>query len=259
MSSPSSDDAVDYSLIVPAYNEAEQLPRTLPGMVAAMRAVTAFRGELIVTDNNSSDNTAEIARGLGARVVFEPVNQIARARNTGARAARGPYLVFVDADTVLGADLLSAALETLQGGAICGGGSRVGTSDDIPFGARLALRFWNRLAGLVRWAAGSFVFCLRQAWQDTGGFDERFYASEEIHFSRALKRWGRKRSMGFVILPQSVDTSMRKVYWYSRGQLAGRFMKLVFCPWHLKSRKGCDLWYGRPADKSKPHSEEDAP
>ena len=50
-------------------------------------------------DNNSKDRTAEIARAAGARVVFEPVNQIARARNAGAAAATGIWLVFVDADS----------------------------------------------------------------------------------------------------------------------------------------------------------------
>ena len=55
--------------------------------------------ELIVCDNNSTDRTAEIARNAGARVVFEPVNQIARARNRGAAAATGDWLIFVDADS----------------------------------------------------------------------------------------------------------------------------------------------------------------
>ena len=44
--------------------------------------------EVVVCDNNSTDRTAEIARAAGARVVFEPFNQIARARNTGARGLR---------------------------------------------------------------------------------------------------------------------------------------------------------------------------
>ena len=54
-----------------------------------------YEWELMVCDNNSSDTTAAIARASGARVVFEPVNQIGRARNTGAAAATGEWLVFV--------------------------------------------------------------------------------------------------------------------------------------------------------------------
>ena len=54
---------------------------------------------VIVVSNNSTDRTAELSRKAGARVVFEPVNQIARARNAGARAATGDWLLFVDADS----------------------------------------------------------------------------------------------------------------------------------------------------------------
>src|SRR5438876_11028275 len=70
-------------------------------MRSAMEAF-AERGwpaELIVCDNNSDDRTAQIARAAGARVVFEPVNQIARARNTGAAHAAGEWLIFIDADS----------------------------------------------------------------------------------------------------------------------------------------------------------------
>jgi glycosyltransferase involved in cell wall biosynthesis len=62
---------VDYSVIVPAYNEAELLPNTLKQLAASMRLISSHSGELIVVDNNSSDDTQIIAAGFGARVVFE--------------------------------------------------------------------------------------------------------------------------------------------------------------------------------------------
>ncbi|MGC9035233.1 MAG: glycosyltransferase family 2 protein, partial [Verrucomicrobiia bacterium] len=71
------------SIVIPAYNEEKLLPQTL---LHVKKAAEAFLNknweyEIIVCDNNSSDNTAEIARLYGAMVVFEPINQIARARN----------------------------------------------------------------------------------------------------------------------------------------------------------------------------------
>jgi glycosyltransferase involved in cell wall biosynthesis len=81
--------AVDYSIVIPAFNEEEFLPATLAAVRAAMAAQTGACGELIVVDNNSTDRTAAVARSLGAQVVFEPVNQISRARNCGAAAALG--------------------------------------------------------------------------------------------------------------------------------------------------------------------------
>lgn len=76
------------SIIIPAYNEAENLPATLEALGRALIGLTD-QVEIIVVDNNSSDSTAEVAKKLGVRVVFEPVNQIARARNAGAIAACG--------------------------------------------------------------------------------------------------------------------------------------------------------------------------
>src|SRR2546428_7859476 len=85
-----------------------------------MEAVPA-RGELVVCDNNSTDRTAQIARAAGARVVSEPLNQISRARNTGAREAQGRFLIFVDADTHLAPEPLHEALARLGFGTVCGG------------------------------------------------------------------------------------------------------------------------------------------
>ena len=75
-----------YSVIIPAYNEEKWLPKTLAALSKAMAEIDC-PGEIIVVDNNSSDHTAEVARQSGAIVFFERVNQISRARNTGANAA----------------------------------------------------------------------------------------------------------------------------------------------------------------------------
>jgi len=82
---------VKISIVVPAFNEEKLLGDSLARMKSAAD-VFGRRGwetELVVCDNNSTDRTAEIARGAGALIVFEPVNQIARARNRGAAAATG--------------------------------------------------------------------------------------------------------------------------------------------------------------------------
>src|SRR6266853_2097683 len=86
-----SNDSLKISIIVPAFNEEKLLARTLGQLKEAMRVFDAqgWAGQLIVCDNNSTDRTSQIARDAGAEVVFEPVNQIARARNAGAATASG--------------------------------------------------------------------------------------------------------------------------------------------------------------------------
>ena len=74
------------SIIIPAFNEARLIERSLQSVAVSIAAnkKSSFTSEIIVVDNNSTDNTAELAREAGAKVVFEPINQIGRARNTGA-------------------------------------------------------------------------------------------------------------------------------------------------------------------------------
>jgi glycosyltransferase involved in cell wall biosynthesis len=246
-------DAPDYSIVVPAYNEEHFLGSTLLRLKASMEGVSE-RGEIVVCDNNSTDRTAEIARTEGAAVAFEPVNQISRARNTGARSARGRFLVFVDADTLISPDLLAQVLARLQTGRVCGGGSTVRLEGALPESAiARAVRFWNWFARWRKLAAGSFVFATREAFDAVGGFSESVYASEEIWFSRAVSRWGRRRGLEFVILDgHSPVTSNRKADWYStRVVLASTLLLLVF-PLALRSRRLCWLWYRRPARAGHP-------
>ncbi|OGV74225.1 MAG: hypothetical protein A3K19_14270 [Lentisphaerae bacterium RIFOXYB12_FULL_65_16] len=246
---PSDTPLIDYSIIVPAYNEEALLPRTLVTLRTAMAGLAGFTGELIVVNNNSTDRTAEVAAAHGARVVFEGINQISRARNRGAESASGRFLLFVDADTQVSTDLLRAALEELQSGRACGGGARVTSSDVTDPDIRRTVDLWNRLSQRMRWAAGAFVFCRREAWQAVGGFSLQVYASEEVFFSRAVRKWGRQRAQEFVILPVAFDTSMRKAEWYTKRQMFWMTIRFLFCPWLLRSRKHCRLWYARPEPK----------
>jgi|GEM_PF-5627576 len=129
---------VVYSVIIPAYNEQVWLTRSLPALREAMHGLP-WEGEVIVVDNNSTDQTAQVAREHGARVVFEPRNQISRARNAGARVARGRYLVFLDADTYLSRQLLQTALRNLDERTCCGGGALVDFDQTFPRGVRWML------------------------------------------------------------------------------------------------------------------------
>ncbi len=87
-----------FSIIIPAYNEAESIGTVVRAVLAQSVPRNSF--EVIVVDNNSTDDTGRLAREAGAdKVVREttPGTNIARAR--GVREARGEILAFADADT----------------------------------------------------------------------------------------------------------------------------------------------------------------
>lgn len=237
-----------FSLIIPAWNEADFLPATLSAIKAAIQTVEArstHRGELIVVDNNSTDNTAAVARAAGATVVFEPVNQIARARNRGVTIAEGEALVFVDADSVCSADLLEHVLGLLDSGTVVGGGSLIAPDQDIGRIPWRAIRFWNWVSATLGLAAGCFVYCRRDAFDEVGGFNDRIYAAEEIYLSRRLKRWGRRRNMTFEITTVSpVITSTRKLDWYSPMQMTLQVV-LMLIPGANHFKWLCRTWYDK--------------
>jgi len=234
------------SIIVPAFNEEAILGATLDSIAAAAAAFeeAGFRPELIVCDNNSTDRTAAVGQAHGARVVFEPVNQIGRARNAGAAAANGEWLVFVDADSQPSRELFAAVACEIVAGRCLAGGSTINVDRD-DLGARLVVGGWNLISRLGRWAAGSFIFCDAVAFRDVGGFSLRFYAGEEIDLFRRLKRLARKRGRSIRILSgHPLYTSARKARLYSpREFLVFQLKTIVTAGRTLRSADECAMWY----------------
>jgi glycosyltransferase involved in cell wall biosynthesis len=238
---------LDYSIIIPAYNEEEYLLKTLAALKNAMPELT-LSGEIIVVDNNSSDRTAAIAEEQGATVIFECINQISRARNAGAKAAQGRYLIFVDADTIAPLGLLQQALANLESGKIIGGGANMVGDIPLRFSMQLLVNFWNFISTHTQNAAGSFIYCQREAFEEIGGFSEAVYASEEIWLSRDLKKLGKKRKQDFCIIKQPpVITSMRKMQWYSPIKIYLYVLLLIVFPFTVRIKSLCSLWYRRPS------------
>ncbi len=200
--------------------------------------------ELIVCDNNSTDRTAEIARAAGARVVFEPHNQISRARNRGAAAAAGEWLLFVDADSTPSRELFEDLRAAIDGGCVLGGGCTI-DSDHDTLPVRAVLAFWNALSRSLHWAAGAFVYCRRDAFSELGGFSEELYASEELELSGRLKRRARAEGLEFRILHRHpLRTSARKLHLYGWRELSVAFGRFLLSPRRmLRSAKGCSPWY----------------
>jgi glycosyltransferase involved in cell wall biosynthesis len=225
------------SFVIPAYNEERYLPATLERLFPCASAL-GEPFEVIVADDASTDRTAEIARSAGARVVSTRNRQIAATRNAGAREAKGDILAFVDADTLVSEAVLRATLEAVRGGAV-GGGARV-TLDRVSPIARASLATFVWFYHRCGYAGGCYMFARRDAFEAIGGFDERYFATEEMWLSRALRDRGR-----FVIVKEPVVSSGRKLRLYSRWEILAPTLRFFFRGGFaaFRRREGLGIWY----------------
>lgn len=206
---PFAADASEVSIIVPARNEAHNLP----ALLASLNRLEPAPGEIIVVDDHSDDGTGDIARAAGATVVTPPPlppGWIGKpwACHHGVSAARGRYLLLTDADTVHAADSLGRALGQLRE-------RGAGLLSVVP--THTCERLWERLQGVFqlllliacraggtrrttgerRFSIGQYLLFDRAAYNRIGGHvSVRDRVAEDLAFARMIDADG----LGFELL-----------------------------------------------------------
>lgn len=236
------------SIIVPAYNEERLLPATLQAIALAARAWDSrgWTHEVIVCDNASTDRTAQLAAAHGARVVFEPINQISRARNRGAEAATGRWLLFIDADSEPTAALFDDLAAAILTDRYVACGARLHFAD-APLALRLAAGFWSAWSRLLSHMAGAFIAVETTAFREVGGFSETLFAAEELDLSHRLQHLGRDRYPAqriHILTRHPLLTSGRKMTLYRPTETLRFLGRGLLRPGRvLRDREACHLWY----------------
>ncbi len=207
------------SVVVPTLNAAATLPATL----AALRADGEDSVEVIVADGGSCDGTPDVAARSNVAVIAAPRGRGAQLA-AGARAARGDWLLFVHADTVLGAGWRTAA-ETFS-------------SDPVNAERVAAFRFVldlegasaRRLDAYVAWRARHLglpygdqgLLIARAFYERLGGFAE-IPIMEDVDMIRRVRRAGGGRP---EMLDIAATTSARR---YRSAGVAPRGARNLFC------------------------------
>jgi hypothetical protein len=176
--------------------------------------------------------------------VFEPINQISRARNAGAAAATGHWLIFVDADSHPSKELFGeVAAEIVRGRCLAGGTTL--RMEHPRKGWQVVVPIWNGISRLFRYMAGSFIFCEADAFRRVGGFSTDLYAREEIDLSQRLKRLAREQGRSVVILHRHpMMSSARKIDLYGiRPHLRFLWQIVVHPRKAWRDPNICHLWY----------------
>lgn len=183
------------TVVIPAYNEAELLPRCLAAVMPQARALGA---RVLVIDNNSTDQTTSLAKAAGAEVIHESRQGVVYAMQHGLQEATTDIVAFTDADTVVASGWLDAIKQSFQTPDV------VAVTGPIRF-ERQRLLTWSRIL-YRRMLFGSNMAIRRSAGLAVGGFDRRYNLASDVAFGWAIKKHGR-----IVYQPRmSVTTSSRR-------------------------------------------------
>ena len=139
--------APEVSIVMPAYNEEKNILPTLQSIAANK---TARSVEIIVVNNNSKDNTGALVTATGVNCIFEPLQGITVARNTGLANARGKYVINADADTLYPVDWIEEMVNPLTNEKVS---ATYGRFSFIPIGVttRFTYFFYEYMADLLRY------------------------------------------------------------------------------------------------------------
>ncbi len=216
-------DPVRFTIVIPAFNEAAFLGRTLESL-----AQQDFGGdfEVIVVDNNSTDGTADVARSYGAQTLFESRPGVCWARQLGTAAARGEIVLSTDADTVHPPEWLSridARFRAADGCVAVAGPCRFAGA---PLWARLYPTILFGLVHLVFLITGRVLYATATniAFRSCafGGYETALtQGGDELGLLRSLRR------RGPIIFDKSnvVTTSARRL---RRGLVYNVFVTLLY-------------------------------
>ena len=186
------------SVVVPAYNAV----RTLPATMASILSQSVEPLEVIVVDDGSKDDTAELARSLGARVVTQANAGHAAARNTGIGAAEGRYVAFLDADDLWLPDKLERQLDEIglnpEIRALQTGAARI--DDDlrllwVEHCTRSTDQLWDTLYFRNMPALMSTIMVERELLEDVGGFDASLVILQDWDIAIRLAQRGQFHSL----------------------------------------------------------------
>ncbi len=228
------------SLIIPAYNEEEYLPECLD---AIMRNVAGKAVEIIVVDNNSTDDTKKVIdRYPAVTYVFEAQKGITRARQRGFLAATGDILAYVDADTRPPPGWIEQIWEQFHkcGDLACLSGpysfyDLSGIRNAISTGWFVAARPLYWITGYLM-VGGNFAI-RRDALEEMGGFDSsiEFYG-EDVDIGKRAKAQGKVLFSPRFVMP----TSGRRMKKQGFAKIASLYFANYFSV----------VFRGRPATRS---------
>lgn len=221
------------SIVVPVWNE----ELYLPSLLSTLRRNSHLVDEIVVADNYSQDKTRDIAERFGCRIV--PGGNPATGRNSGAAATKSEIILFLDADAVIGSDLLDHIAAAFSESDIVGYHPILvpATADSFIRTCYLVADLYFRIARSlgVPQGLGSIIAARRSAFVSIGGFNESLSVGEDVDFFRRLGQVGKIRydkNMQSYVSPRRFYIENRVIFASKCFVWAIlRFFGSLKCPW----------------------------
>lgn len=188
-------------------------------LIKSIKSQTYKVKEIILVDNNSTDKTLEIAKGMGVEVyIFGP--ERSSQRNFGARMAKGKYLLFLDADMELTKDVIKECVEVIEANPKIGAISIPEESIANTFWGKVKAferSFYNLEGDLTTDAARFFS---KKAFEECGGYDTNITGPEDWDLRDTILKSGYKIARINALIHHyerinSLFDLLRKKFYYS--------------------------------------------
>lgn len=215
------------SFIIPAYNESRYIERCIRSIQSNVEGV--YEHEIILIDNASTDNTAEIAESLGVQVLTKDHKfTISAVRNTGVEASKGDILIFIDGDVYLHDSWIEnvpPVLERLQREDWLAG-SVYAVDPDATWIPHVWFQPWFDKQEQVTFINGGHLLMTRELFDRIGGFDVSMETGEDHEICERAKAAGAAVNnlpeliavhLGY---PNSLGHFFRRERWHGKGNFS---------------------------------------
>ncbi len=245
------------SLIIPTYNNAS----TLRACLVSVKKQTLSPSEIIIADGHSSDDTVNIAKEFGCKIIYEEGGTRAAACNAALSIAEGELIAFTDSDVIAKEDWLENLVSTLNTigdeSVVCITGPNIEYPNESLFGKAVeaiyntflgggwseqARSIFNKEGRFVESAAGCNVLYKRDALNEVLPFNESLLTAEDTDINFKLLKKGYKlyftpEAIVFHQRPQNHKSFRSKSKKYAIGKI--QFFK--------EHKTGLELWHLLPS------------
>lgn len=184
------------SVVIPAFNEELNIAKTLESI---SKQDYAGKVEVVVCDNNSSDRTAEIATGHGARVVKETQKGTRFAYDRAMRESNGEIIIATNADTLLPTNWISKIVAAYEDPEVVGVGTRV-KFYNAPKWVNTYLNIANNKLNFKPAMWGVSLSCRRSVYEKVGGFNHGVNINEDAIFTLLIEKFGKVKILPDVVV-----------------------------------------------------------